>query len=330
MIGMQTGKHLLEVWLCLAQGILLALSHDHALLEADYDTAQSQSDMEYICREPRITSIESVECSAHVWLIMCIIVVAHETSMTVGEARCKPFTCVPLEQKPDTFRLTTSTCTASIFPALSDNITEFCQGRSISQPKYLIYELGPQRFGATCTMLAETYNDQNAAFSSKKVAKTSAARAAVLALREEGVLKKRYTTAASSVAPAVPAFGTPLPSPVAAVVANIPTAQPTLSSLVPTIPKEFTIPSPPPASSLVPTLCAELNIAPPTYKFDQTSTRTPDFWDGEARFDHAFEPCLRGAVGKVERIYGKKNAKDKVVQQVLEVLEGVKQQRMAG
>jgi hypothetical protein len=35
-------------------------------------------------------------------------------------------------------------------------------------------------------------------------------------------------------------------------------------------------------------------------------------------------------VGKVERVYGKKNAKDKVVQQVLEVLEGVKQQRMAG
>ncbi|KAI4747646.1 hypothetical protein E4T50_02088 [Aureobasidium sp. EXF-12298] len=213
---------------------------------------------------------------------------------------------------------------------MSDNITELCQGRSISQPEYLIYELGPQRFGATCTMLAETYHDQNAAFSSKKVAKTSAARAAVLALREEGVLKRRYATTTSSVAPAVPAFGTPLPSPVAALMASTPTAQAAASPLIPTLLKEPTIPSSPSASSLVPTLCAELNIAPPTYKLVQTSARTPDFWDGEARFDHAFEPCLRGAVGKVERVYGKKNAKDKVVQQVLEVLEGVKQQRMAG
>lgn len=80
----------------------------------------------------------------------------------------------------------------------------------------------------------------------------------------------------------------------------------------------------------MPTLCAELNITPPTYKLVQTSTLTPDFWDGEARFDHAVEPCLRGAVGKVARVYGKKNAKDKVVQQVLELLEGIKQQRMAG
>jgi hypothetical protein len=34
-------------------------------------------------------------------------------------------------------------------------------------------------------------------------------------------------------------------------------------------------------------------------------------------------------VGKVERIYGKKNAKDQVVQRVLEVLEGVRVTRMA-
>ncbi|CAD0087898.1 unnamed protein product [Aureobasidium vineae] len=193
---------------------------------------------------------------------------------------------------------------------------EFCQGRGIDQPEYSIYELGPQRFGATCTILSQTHHDQNAAFSSKKIAKTSAARAAVLALREEGVLIKHFAHARSMVAPAVPAFGTPLPPPTVPVVASTPKVQPT--------------PSPPSASSLVPTLCAELNIAPPTYKLVQTSTLTPDFWDGEARFDHAVEPCLCGAVGRVERVYGKKNAKDKVVQQVLEVLEEVKQQRMAG
>ncbi|CAD0115306.1 unnamed protein product [Aureobasidium uvarum] len=196
---------------------------------------------------------------------------------------------------------------------------EFCQGRGIDQPEYSIYELGPQRFGATCTILSQTHHDQNAAFSSKKVAKTSAARAAVLALREEGVLIKHSAHARSQVAPTVPAFGTPLPpavAPVVPVVASTPKVQPT--------------PSPPSASSLVPTLCTELNIAPPTYKLVQTSSLTPDFWDGEARFDHAVEPCLRGAVGRVERVYGKKNAKDKIVQQVLEVLEEVKQQRMAG
>ncbi|KAK6003190.1 hypothetical protein QM012_001035 [Aureobasidium pullulans] len=194
---------------------------------------------------------------------------------------------------------------------------EFCQARAIDQPEYSIYELGPQRFGATCTILEHTHHDQNAAFSSKKIAKTSAARTAVLALRDEGVLTKHPAQARTSVAPTVPSFGTPLlpPPPLATVVASPPKVQPTLS---------------PSASSLVPILCAELNIAPPTYKLVQTSSLTPDFWDGEARFDHAVEPCLRGAVAKVERVYGKKNAKDKVVQQVLEVLEGVKQQRMAG
>ncbi|CAD0101098.1 unnamed protein product, partial [Aureobasidium mustum] len=165
---------------------------------------------------------------------------------------------------------------------------EFCQGRAIDQPEYTIFELGPQRFGATCTILKHTHHDQNAAFS---------------------------THTRATVAPVVPAFGTPVPPPVATVITSTPKVQPTPS---------------PSASSLVPTLCAELNITPPTYKLAQTSALTPDFWDGEARFDHAVEPCLHGAVGKVERVYGKKNAKDKVVQQVLEVLESVKQQRMAG
>jgi hypothetical protein len=215
----------------------------------------------------------------------------------------------------------TSTRISFLLPVPSDNNTEFCQGRNIDQPEYLLYELGPQRFGATCTILSQTHNDQNAAFSSKKVAKTSAARAAVLALREEGVLMKRYTTAPSKVAPslvapAIPAFGTPLPSPSAAIAT--------------TTPKPLSTPSQPSASSLIPSLCASLNITPPTYKLTQTSLQTPDFWDGEARFDHAIEPCLRGAVGKVERVYGKKNAKDQVVQRVLEVLEGVKMQRMEG
>jgi hypothetical protein len=228
--------------------------------------------------------------------------------------------CVLSQQKLDAFPLTTSTRISSILPDSSDNNTEFCQGCSIEQPEYLIYDLGRQRFGATCTILSQTHNDQNAAFSSKKVAKTSAARAAVLALREEGVLTKRSATAPSLVAPfqaapTIPAFGTPLPSPVA-VVANTPTTLPT--------------PSPPSASSLIPSLCASLNITPPTYKLTQTSLQTPDFWDGEARFDHAIEPCLRGAVGRVERVYGKKNAKNQVVQRVLEVLAGVKMQRMEG
>lgn len=203
----------------------------------------------------------------------------------------------------------------------SNTITEFCQGRTIPQPEYLIYELGPQRFGATCTLLSATHNDQNLAFSSKKAAKTAAARAAVLALREEGVLKARYATAVSTVAPAVPAFGGSLPSATAASSPKMP-----LSSAAPATPTTAS----PSASSLVPTLCAELNITPPTYVLVQTSVQTPDLWDGAAKFEHAIDPCLRGAVGKVERVYGKKNAKDKIVQQVLEVLEGVKQQRMAG
>jgi hypothetical protein len=35
-------------------------------------------------------------------------------------------------------------------------------------------------------------------------------------------------------------------------------------------------------------------------------------------------------VGKVERVWGKKNAKDQVVQRVLEGLEGLKLKRMDG
>ncbi|THY04571.1 hypothetical protein D6D02_07917 [Aureobasidium pullulans] len=204
---------------------------------------------------------------------------------------------------------------------MSDNITEFCQAGGRDQPEYSVYELGPQRFGATCSILGQTHHDQDAAFSSKKLAKTAAARATVFALREEGVLRKPalHTRSAHAVAPAVPAFGTPLPVPskIGPAAAGTPPVQPS--------------PSPSPAaSSLIPALCTALNIAPPTYKLTQTSALTPDFWDGEARFDHAVEPCLRGAVGRVNRVYGKKNAKDQIVEKVLVILQGVKEQRMAG
>ncbi|KAI5255215.1 hypothetical protein E4T42_02016 [Aureobasidium subglaciale] len=200
---------------------------------------------------------------------------------------------------------------------------EFCQARGQGQPEYSVYELGPQRFGATCSIFGQTHHDQNAAFSSKKHAKTAAARDAVLTLRDEGILPrpalhKMSVKAAPRVSPAVPAFGAPLLKPIVPVV-----------PVVTTTPDVQTSPSPS-ASSLVPVLCSALNIAAPTYKFVQTSPLTPDFWDGEARFDNPIEPCLRGPVGRVERIYGKRMAKDKVVQQVLEVLESIKQQRMAG
>lgn len=146
------------------------------------------------------------------------------------------------------------------------------------------------------------------------------------------MLKKRYATVGSSVAPAVPAFGGALlPSAAAAVVVSTPKTAPIATSISPApSAAPSAAPATPSASSMVPSLCAELNIAPPTYKLVQSSAQTPDFWDGEARFEHAIDPCLRGAVGRVERVYGKKNAKDKIVQQVLEMLEGVKQQRMAG
>ena len=145
------------------------------------------------------------------------------------------------------------------------------------------------------------------------------------------MLKKRYATNVSAVAPAVPAFGGALlPSTTGTVAREQKEEQKVpLSSAAPAAATVPTATSPS-ASSLVPAICAELNITPPTYKLVQTSVRTPDFWDGEARFEHAIDPCLRGAVGRVERVYGKKNAKDKIVQQVLEVLEGVKTQRMAG
>jgi hypothetical protein len=208
---------------------------------------------------------------------------------------------------------------------LANSSTEFCQGRNIEQPEYSIYELGPQRFGATCTFLSQTHHDQNAAFSSKKVAKTSAARAAVLALREEGLLAKRNTNVHSVVAPAIPAFGAPLPIPIPAPAVNTPSIASTPKVIPTPLP-----PSAPSASSQIPILCTSLNITPPTYKLTQSSPLTPDFWDGEARFEYAIEPCLRGAVGKVEKVWGKKNAKDQVVQRVLEVLEGVKLKRMDG
>ncbi|KAI5274895.1 hypothetical protein E4T47_02018 [Aureobasidium subglaciale] len=203
---------------------------------------------------------------------------------------------------------------------MSNNSTEFCQARG------QVYELGPQRFGATCSIFGQTHHDQNAAFSSKKHAKTAAARDAVLALRDEGILPrpalhKLSVKSAPQLSPAVPEFGAPLLKPIVPVVPVVPVV--TTTSEVQTSPS-------PSASSLVPILCSALNIAAPTYKLVQTSPLTPDFWDGEARFDNSIEPCLRGPVGRVERIYGKRMAKDKVVKQVLEVLESIKQQRMAG
>lgn len=62
----------------------------------------------------------------------------------------------------------------------------------------------------------------------------------------------------------------------------------------------------------------------------QSSPQTPDFFDAAAYFENAVEPCLRGAVGRVERVYGKKKAREQVARAVLVVLERIKVERLAG
>lgn len=149
------------------------------------------------------------------------------------------------------------------------------------------------------------------------MAKTAAARSTVIALRDKGVLSKPSSikrSAATNVS-STPTFTLPI----------------TASATLPTEGiKENVSPSQSPAASaLVPPLCATLGMSPPLYDFTPSSSITPNFWDGAAYFKNTTEPVLRGAVAKVEKVYGQKKAKEQIAARVLQLLERIRDERLA-
>lgn len=65
------------------------------------------------------------------------------------------------------------------------------------------------------------------------------------------------------------------------------------------------------------------------YDFTPSSSITPNFWDGAAYFKNTTEPVLRGAVAKVEKVYGQKKAKEQIAARVLQLLERIRDERLA-
>ncbi|KAH7418444.1 hypothetical protein BKA64DRAFT_717168 [Cadophora sp. MPI-SDFR-AT-0126] len=80
-----------------------------------------------------------------------------------------------------------------------------------------------------------------------------------------------------------------------------------------------------PYTTQVPLLCRRLGFNTPTYKITPVIPNTPAC-DGYADFGD--DPRVDGKVGKVENVYGKKNAKEAVARLVILFLKDIERQRM--
>ncbi|MCJ1323223.1 hypothetical protein MMC15_008577 [Xylographa vitiligo] len=73
-------------------------------------------------------------------------------------------------------------------------------------------------------------------------------------------------------------------------------------------------------------LCTLLAIHPPTYRLAAPDPATaPHIYSGAAHFDH--EPLLRGPVGEVRNVFGRRNAREECARGVVAMLEGVRRGR---
>lgn len=73
-------------------------------------------------------------------------------------------------------------------------------------------------------------------------------------------------------------------------------------------------------------LCPKLGLGPPDYKLT-ASPAAPGFHSGFAVFPH--DPCIRGPIGEVRNVYGKKAAREECAKQVLAYLEEEAERRGA-
>ncbi|KAL8900504.1 MAG: hypothetical protein Q9192_001039 [Flavoplaca navasiana] len=72
-----------------------------------------------------------------------------------------------------------------------------------------------------------------------------------------------------------------------------------------------------------------LSLTTPVYRFTPTSAAAPNMFSGAAYFtgDALHYPSLKGEVGEVRNVYGKKNAKEECARGVWEALKGVARER---
>ncbi|KAF1347521.1 hypothetical protein BDV97DRAFT_299353 [Delphinella strobiligena] len=196
-------------------------------------------------------------------------------------------------------------------------LNHFCQTSALPAPVFKDYQRGNDAFfSTTCTMILPdrgdiTFGDATSFYSSKKAAKVVAAKEVVVFLREQGALPSAPIAAASM----------------------------TASDLVDSLNPSYTLPasqngdstdSDPNGVSVtvqVINLCRILNLPQPHYKYDPSEDMTSNFLDSAAYFPG--EPDLRGPIGRVERVFGRKKAKEECAKRVLLVLEELKARRLA-
>lgn len=210
-------------------------------------------------------------------------------------------------------------------------INHFCQTSALPTPVFKDYQRGNDAlFSTTCTMTLRdrggiTFGDATRFYSSKKAAKVVAAKEAVVFLRQQGALPS---------APIAAGIHTSLN-----ISQNMSSASMTASDLVDSLDPSYTLPASQNGDSTdsdsngvsvtvqIINLCRILNLPQPQYKYLPSDNDTPNFLDGAAYFPG--EPDLRGPIGRVERVFGKKKAKEECAKRVLLVLEELKTKRLA-
>ncbi|RDW83412.1 hypothetical protein BP5796_04903 [Coleophoma crateriformis] len=82
-----------------------------------------------------------------------------------------------------------------------------------------------------------------------------------------------------------------------------------------------------PAATMVPELCIKLGFRMPTYIIEKVNDENLPLYDGYAHFDG--DPRLPLKIGAFSGVYGKKQAKEKCAEMVLEALGAVEKERTA-
>jgi len=76
----------------------------------------------------------------------------------------------------------------------------------------------------------------------------------------------------------------------------------------------------------IPPLAHKLGFSPPTYEITRASEEAP-FYNGHAHWPN--DPRISGKVGAVTNVYGQKNAKEMIAQEVFAFLKDIERQRTA-
>lgn len=227
-------------------------------------------------------------------------------------------------------------------------LNHYCQISGIPPPIFQDHQQGTAAlFSSTCTLhlppsvanrsvvelgSATTY------CSSKKAAKASAAKEAVILLRSKGALPKTTIAAGlhtpdylasknnSAAFATTPCSSDTLVSTAMSASSVSPPATSTTSPSPSATTTFSNHPDQPPTSQIL-NLCSLLGLSPPQYQYTPNPSN-PSFYSCAAYFPGKRDRELCGAVGVVERVFGKKQAKAQCAKILVGVLEGVRERRM--